>query len=161
MQEFSLAREQREQELEKERLQKQKEDAKERERKARQDHLDRLNVLSKRSRPRGRCIRGHGSEHSRGDTSDSEVDTSSAKSEDTSVPPPRVTLGVNGDAVVGGSVAEGEGEEVEEDEDEDALHCLCQLPAATARFRTLMTCDVCHNWFHPACVRLKARCANT
>ena len=40
-------------------------------------------------------------------------------------------------------------------EDEDALHCLCQLPAGTARFRTLMTCDVCHRWFHPACVRLK------
>lgn len=42
-------------------------------------------------------------------------------------------------------------------EDEDALHCLCRLPADTARFRTLMTCDLCHNWFHPACVRLKVR----
>ena len=40
-------------------------------------------------------------------------------------------------------------------EDEDALHCLCRLPADTARFRTLMTCDLCHRWFHPACIRLK------
>lgn len=66
LQEFSLAREQREEELEKERLQKEKEDARERERKARQDYLDRYTGLSKRSRPRGRCIRGHGSEKSRG-----------------------------------------------------------------------------------------------
>lgn len=40
-------------------------------------------------------------------------------------------------------------------EDEEKLHCLCRLPADTARFRTLMTCDLCHSWFHPACVRLK------
>lgn len=84
--------------------------------------------------------------------------SSSVKSEDTSIPPGAV-LGANGDAAVGSSsIAEEEGEEEEEDEDEDALHCLCQLPAGTARFRTLMTCDLCHNWFHPACVRLKARC---
>ncbi|CAN0076831.1 unnamed protein product, partial [Hapterophycus canaliculatus] len=37
-------------------------------------------------------------------------------------------------------------------EDEVELHCLCRLPADTARFRTLMTCDLCHSWFHPACV---------
>ena len=40
-------------------------------------------------------------------------------------------------------------------EDEENLHCLCRLPADTARFRTLMTCDLCTCWFHPACVRLK------
>lgn len=40
-------------------------------------------------------------------------------------------------------------------EDEEALHCLCRLPADAARFRTLMTCDLCSSWFHPSCVRLK------
>lgn len=40
-------------------------------------------------------------------------------------------------------------------EDEENLHCLCRLPADTARFRTLMKCDLCASWFHPACVRLK------
>lgn len=50
---------------------------------------------------------------------------------------------------------EGCGEDILNEEDGDALHCLCRLPADTARFRTLMKCDLCHGWFHPACVRLK------
>lgn len=53
-QEFSLAREQREEEVEKERLQREKEDARERERQARLEKLARLKALSKRrNAPRG------------------------------------------------------------------------------------------------------------
>ncbi|CAM9321021.1 unnamed protein product, partial [Sphacelaria rigidula] len=48
----------------------------------------------------------------------------------------------------------GDGGEAEE-EDEDKLHCLCRLPAGAARFRTLITCDACQRWFHPACVKMK------
>ncbi|CAM9770853.1 unnamed protein product [Choristocarpus tenellus] len=43
------------------------------------------------------------------------------------------------------------------EEDESVLHCLCRLTAGTARFRTLMNCDVCKGWFHPPCVRQKVR----
>lgn len=52
-QEFSLAREQREEELEKERVLKEKEDTKEREKQARLDKLARFKCLAKRRRPRG------------------------------------------------------------------------------------------------------------
>lgn len=53
-QEFSLAREQREEELEKERLLKEKEDTKEREKQARLDKVAKFKCLAKRRRPRGR-----------------------------------------------------------------------------------------------------------
>lgn len=52
-QEFSLAREQREEELEKERVLKEKEDTKEREKQAKLDKLARYKCLAKRRRPRG------------------------------------------------------------------------------------------------------------
>lgn len=48
----------------------------------------------------------------------------------------------------------GDGEE-DDNDDDDRLHCLCRLPAGAARFRTLITCDTCHRWFHPACVKMK------
>lgn len=79
--------------------------------------------------------------------------------------PPKSNLGGDGTpapandgvtAAVDNTNASGDTEEVGwTEEDEDKLHCLCRLPADTARFRTLMTCDLCHSWFHPACVRLK------
>eukprot|EP00904_Undaria_pinnatifida_P009167 jgi/Undpi1/5380/HiC_scaffold_2.g00661.m1 len=186
--EFSLAREQREEELEKERVLKEKEDTKEREKQAKLDKLARYKCLAKRRRPRGGGgggVLGGGASGVEGGNAagnDGEGGVGDAAWE--ARRSPRCISSVNGDdpnpstakpgvveagmgmetsdACASGSGMPADPYTTEEDktngwkpEDEDALHCLCRLPADTARFRTLMTCDLCHSWFHPACVRLK------
>ncbi|CAM9170262.1 unnamed protein product, partial [Ectocarpus sp. 12 AP-2014] len=174
--EFSLAREQREEEVEKERLRREKEDARERERQARLEKLARLKALSKRrNAPRGvggvstnTAERGGGAAGdavgggSGGRTSGEEA----VRAREARRSPRIVSLGSSGapstadPATAQKEEAGGEGIRDAEEagwtkEDEEALHCLCRLPADAARFRTLMTCDLCSTWFHPSCVRLK------
>ncbi|CAB1102142.1 unnamed protein product [Ectocarpus sp. CCAP 1310/34] len=174
--EFSLAREQREEEVEKERLQREKEDARERERQARLEKLARLKALSKR-RNAPRAVGGASTitaERGGGAAGDAVGGGSggrasreeAVRARETRRSPRIVSLGSSGapstadPATARKEEAEGEGIGDAEEagwtkEDEEALHCLCRLPADAARFRTLMTCDLCSSWFHPSCVRLK------
>ncbi|CAM9103685.1 unnamed protein product [Laminaria digitata] len=168
--EFSLAREQREEELEKERLLKEKEDTKEREKQARLDKVAKFKCLAKRRRPRGRreggVSGGGGSVVERGNAAGNDTGDGFGAGEFSGWEArrsPRCVSSADADgadacASVAGTPADPTtGNKVDgwRPEDEDALHCLCRLPADTARFRTLMKCDLCHSWFHPACVRLK------
>ncbi|CAM9344738.1 unnamed protein product, partial [Ectocarpus sp. 4 AP-2014] len=174
--EFSLAREQREEEVEKERLQREKEDARERERQARMEKLARLKALSKRrNAPRGvGGVSTNTAERGGGAAGDavgggSAVGASreaAVRAREARRSPRIVSLGSSGapstadPATAQKEEEEGEGIGDAEEagwtkEDEEALHCLCRLPADAARFRTLMTCDLCSSWFHPSCVRLK------
>ncbi|CAM9313150.1 unnamed protein product [Scytosiphon promiscuus] len=179
--EFSLAREQREEEIEKERLLKEKAAAKEqRERQARLHRLAKR--LKRRNRSKGSGPVPPAAEHDNASCDgvasvDKIVDGASGEPSGEDVMAwearrsPRIISACDGTgpggrtSTVDNSTAEGAADGSNGDseagagvwtkEDEVELHCLCRLPADTARFRTLMTCDLCHSWFHPACVRLK------